>query len=376
MATGWIEEWKLLRRLGRGGYAEVWETTRAGEERTYAVKRFRNLFEDWTTTQSIIREAMLFNCLGGPPYFPAVRDMLIAGERRDFPFFAELAIVMERLPGDLRELMRRSPPRDPRPLLLGLVECVAALHAAGLAHRDLKPENFLVEGAGGAVRLTDFNHAGSAASQPFDEVPWGTRFYRAPELLLRQNVDVSADLWALGCVCAEVLWWAAGERAPPPFWGAHCRTVSPSEKENGAPQLVEHDQLLMAMRSVGRQPAEEFKFVEGEAARAFLLRFNKFRAGGESCFELLERRGTPAELLELLRATLRLHPERRTPAAALLNLPCFAGLPRRPPPPPPNPRLRFWNEEGISPRRLFGLLVAELRLHNKASPANSSLQLS
>jgi len=32
-----------------------------------------------------------------------------------------------------------------------------------------------------------------------------TRWYRAPEILLKQNYDTKVDLWATGCIMAELM---------------------------------------------------------------------------------------------------------------------------------------------------------------------------
>lgn len=85
---------------------------------------------------------------------------------------------------------------------------------AELLHRDLKPSNVLL--AGGVVKLADFGQArpGVAACHLGPGQGQGgrmtadvaTRWYRAPELLYgAQQYGPGVDMWAAGCVLAELL---------------------------------------------------------------------------------------------------------------------------------------------------------------------------
>ena len=82
------------------------------------------------------------------------------------------------------------------------------MHQSGYMHRDIKPENFLINpGAEMSIKLADFglckdfrrNRGGNHTEYV------ATRWYRAPELVLRSNhYDQSVDIFALGCIMAEL----------------------------------------------------------------------------------------------------------------------------------------------------------------------------
>lgn len=75
---------------------------------------------------------------------------------------------------------------------------------AGFFHRDLKPENVLCSGVD-AIKLADFGLAREIRSQPPFTDYVSTRWYRAPEILLRSvNYNSPVDLFALGCIMAEL----------------------------------------------------------------------------------------------------------------------------------------------------------------------------
>lgn len=75
-------------------------------------------------------------------------------------------------------------------------------------HRDFKPENILLS-KNGVVKICDFGWARSTTKQgdkDFTEYV-ATRWYRAPELLLRdkKNYGKPVDVWALGCIFVELI---------------------------------------------------------------------------------------------------------------------------------------------------------------------------
>lgn len=83
---------------------------------------------------------------------------------------------------------------------------LAHLHGQQIMHRDLKPDNVLITADGG-VKLADFGHAGRFPEPDqalFHRVV--TIWYRAPELLLQAHrYGPAVDVWAAGCIMAELL---------------------------------------------------------------------------------------------------------------------------------------------------------------------------
>ena len=81
------------------------------------------------------------------------------------------------------------------------------LHAHGFSHRDIKPENLLL--SGNTCKIADFGLAREARRSPFEPALTeyiSTRWYRAPEILLRDpNYGTGTDIFALGCVMAELM---------------------------------------------------------------------------------------------------------------------------------------------------------------------------
>jgi len=77
------------------------------------------------------------------------------------------------------------------------------MHKNGYFHRDLKPENLLVQSS--TLKIADFGLAREINSKPPFTDYVSTRWYRAPEVLLRDTkYGAPIDIFALGAIMAEL----------------------------------------------------------------------------------------------------------------------------------------------------------------------------
>lgn len=75
------------------------------------------------------------------------------------------------------------------------------LHSQKIIHSDIKPENILFQK--GIAKIADLNTADY--EYVFEKGIVGTRYYRAPEVLLGLNLTTAIDIWSTGCVLFELL---------------------------------------------------------------------------------------------------------------------------------------------------------------------------
>jgi tetratricopeptide (TPR) repeat protein len=195
-----LGHYKLVRKLGEGGYGEVYQAWDARLERHVAIKRLKAQLS--ARPGHLLDEARMAASLRHPAF---VRIFSIDGDG------AQPSIVMEYIEGStLRQLAQAGP--MPEAQARAVVRQVAAAmeeaHAANLIHGDLKPSNLMLDAAG-AVRILDFGLASridpdATESTAFDQAE-GTVAYLAPELLLGARQNAQSDIYALGVVLYEML---------------------------------------------------------------------------------------------------------------------------------------------------------------------------
>ncbi|WP_157595684.1 serine/threonine-protein kinase [Plesiocystis pacifica] len=203
--------YRILRRIGAGGMAEVHLARRygaSGWDKQVAIKvlrpehRGRSDFE-----RLLIGEARLGSRFNHPGLV-SVHDLGLAG--------SIYYVCMDYVDGrDLSALMRRRRLPAPLALLVGeqLASALAYVHALtdehgrslGLVHRDVSPGNVLLSRSG-AVKLSDFGIAkATAADATWGRLRMGKYAYMAPEQLTGGALTGAADLFALGVTLHECL---------------------------------------------------------------------------------------------------------------------------------------------------------------------------
>lgn len=151
------------------------------------------------------KEARILAAAKGPNIVVLLETFQQAGDRfvLVFPFF----------PHDLDVLLDKDqlPATARKTILNDLFSGLAHLHSQGMIHRDIKPSNILLSSPTGPAYIADFGIAWSPsdpASEPKDQkiLDVGTTSYRPPELLFGNTAyGTKLDMWAAGCVAAQVL---------------------------------------------------------------------------------------------------------------------------------------------------------------------------
>jgi hypothetical protein len=197
-----LGRYRLVRRLGAGGFGVVWLAHDEKLDRAVAVKRIE--VHDDAVAARAEREAKAAARLGHPGIVA-----LYETARDDDAVYLVSELVRGRTLGELLEDGALS---DADVLRLGVALCDALAHAhrRGVVHRDVKPGNVVIPAGGehdGRVKLTDFGVARTldddALTRTGDVV--GTLAYMAPEQADGRGAGAEADLYALGLVLFEAL---------------------------------------------------------------------------------------------------------------------------------------------------------------------------
>ncbi|KAK3132848.1 hypothetical protein QOZ80_6AG0528540 [Eleusine coracana subsp. coracana] len=205
-----IDEYEMLEELGEGTFGVVVQARHRRTGETVAVKWVRGgASESESDLDAVVREAGCLAACRGHPSVVQIRDVASDDDTGD------LFLVMELVDGpSLRDWLTRPVPENTaRAFMRQLLSAAATMHAAPMAtiHRDIKPENVLVTPGCELIKLCDFGCATPAKplGKPYPERRVGTMPYCAPEQLMGiRFYGTAVDVWALGCVMAELL---AGE---------------------------------------------------------------------------------------------------------------------------------------------------------------------
>jgi serine/threonine protein kinase len=189
--------------LGKGVYGKVFECEDLAEGRLVAVKVSRD--HEWVR-DAALKEIQLLRKLKGA--------CGVLCYYNNFSHLRHVGIAVELCGENLKTKLGRVGALTLEQVAdvgLQILHGIQYMHAWGYVHADLKPENVLVYNRGLendvverplTIRIADL---GSAL---FNEESFrperGTKEYCAPEVVLKTGWSYEVDLWAIGCVLAEL----------------------------------------------------------------------------------------------------------------------------------------------------------------------------
>lgn len=280
-----MNRYVVVQQLGDGTYGSVVLAQRRDSGEKVAIKRMKRKYYSWDEAMNL-REVKSLKKLNHANIVK-LREVI---RENDTLYF-----VFEYMRGNLYQLMRDAERPFPEPVLRNILyqvlQGLAHMHRHGFFHRDLKPENLLCAGPE-LVKIADLGLAREVRSRPPYTDYVSTRWYRAPEVLLRDtHYGPPIDLWALGCIAAELY---------------TCRPLFPGNSEI--------DQLYKICSVLGSP--ERGEWPEGFAL-AEALRFRFPASAGVPLARALP--GASPAALALLAALLRYPPAERPTAPQALR---------------------------------------------------------
>jgi len=198
-----LGRYRLLRRLGAGGFGVVWLAHDERLDRVVAVKRIAT--HDAAAGTRAEREAKAAARLAHPGIVA-----LYESGRDDGAVYLVSELVRGRTLGALLDEGALSD-RDALRVGVALCDALAHAHGRGVVHRDVKPGNVMVpdrpDDGAGVAKLTDFGVARIAGEDVLTRTGdiVGTLAYMAPEQAEGREAGPEADLYALALVVYEGL---------------------------------------------------------------------------------------------------------------------------------------------------------------------------
>ena len=192
-----MNRYQVTKKLGDGTYGSVLRAVNRQTGEITAVKRMKKKFYTWQECMQL-REVQSLKKLNHPNIIK-LKEVIREND--------ELFFVFEYMESNLyeytKDLERPMPEHKIRNFMYQIYQGLAYMHKHGFFHRDIKPENLLVRGD--ICKVADFGLAREIRSRPPFTDYVSTRWYRAPEVLLRStNYNSPIDIWAMGCIMAEM----------------------------------------------------------------------------------------------------------------------------------------------------------------------------
>jgi len=186
-----------FRAIGIGSVGRVCSALDEISGTRFAVKKVKDTFQSSGLAQRTYREIRMLKNFDHENILK-LHDVFISPSD-------EVYIVTDLMHFSLEEIMKGTnlDKEDIQYFTYQILRGLKYIHSAEIAHRDLKPGNILVN-MEGQLKICDFGMA--RVRDPKMTAYVTTRWYRAPEIILRHGVyGVEVDLFSLGCILAEML---------------------------------------------------------------------------------------------------------------------------------------------------------------------------
>mmetsp|Transcript_35939 Transcript_35939/g.84147 ORF Transcript_35939/g.84147 Transcript_35939/m.84147 type:complete len:484 (+) Transcript_35939:140-1591(+) len=196
-----MNRYKIAKVLGDGTYGSVLRAQNKQSGEWVAIKKMKQKYYSWDECMKLREVVSLRKLIH--PNIVKLKEVIREND--------ELHLVFEFMDGNLYEWckgrVKMLPESRVRNIMFQTLQAMHHVHKHGYFHRDLKPENLLVSEKGSEllVKMADFGLAREIRARPPFTDYVSTRWYRAPEVLLRSSTYNSPlDMWACGAIMAEL----------------------------------------------------------------------------------------------------------------------------------------------------------------------------
>ncbi|RQM10264.1 hypothetical protein B5M09_004208 [Aphanomyces astaci] len=198
------QHYHLIKVCGRGAYGIVIAATNQDTGGSVAIKKVIDCIWHPHQLKQILREVRLMRHLCHANIL-SLMDLIPPPSYQDF---RDVYMTVDLLEMDLHRIIYSKEVLSDdhiRYFVFQMLSGLHHMHACGVLHRDLKPSNLLIN-SDCQLKICDM---GLARPKDIDDLGMTeyvvTRWYRAPELLLGSAYDEGVDVWAAGCIMAEML---------------------------------------------------------------------------------------------------------------------------------------------------------------------------
>lgn len=197
-----MNRFEIIKDIDEGafGFVQMARNKETGE--IVAIKKIKKKYNSWNECMNL-REIRSLKKLKNPnviklkEVFKLEQELFLVFEYARTNLFKFYSEEFKEKGKNMSEQLIKS-------LIFQAVSALVYIHKQGFFHRDMKPENLLITDRQ-VLKIADFGLAREIRSSPPYTEYVSTRWYRSPEILLKStNYNSPVDIWALGCIMAEL----------------------------------------------------------------------------------------------------------------------------------------------------------------------------
>lgn len=246
-------EVRIVRELGRGGMAVVYEGLDLHLNRKVAVKCLPN---EATLDRELVQRFQMEAKLAAGLNHPHIVPIFAVGVADRIHYFT-MAFCQG---GSLEDRIRRGLSLEETvEIVCQIASALDYAHRKDLVHRDVKPSNVMFD-EHGTVRVLDFGIARllSAARLTVTRAVLGTPDYMSPEQALSRPIDGRSDLYSLGVIFYKMLTGQLPFEAEEPlsviYKHVHERPNPPHRVREDVPQVLSR----VVLRLMSKEPEKRY----------------------------------------------------------------------------------------------------------------------
>jgi len=207
-----MKKYKSLEIIGDGTYGTVWRGTLLETGELVAIKKLKNRIKTWQECMEL-KEVKVLSKLKSHCNIIKLKEITRETNSEVFMIFEYAELNLFQFMEKTKRRGETLAERKIKEIIYQLTNGLQYIHQNGFFHRDIKPENILLMNENSNtgddyIKIADF---GLAREMPpyYNSIALTdyvcTRWYRAPECILKSiNYSSPMDIWAIGCVMAEL----------------------------------------------------------------------------------------------------------------------------------------------------------------------------
>ena len=293
---GDMSNYEVNAKIGRGRYSEVYSGIEKHNNQKVVIKILKPINKN-----KIKREAVILKYLNECPNSVHLLD-ITKGESNNI-----YCLIYNNIFGhDLKLVSKNITPEDMKLYIYKILKCLSFCHSKKIMHRDIKSGNIVVNTLTKELNVIDWGLSEYYISNYKYNTRVGTRFYKAPELLLDfKKYDYAIDIWSAGCVLASLLFQKDFF-----FKGSDLNNqIIKIAEVFGYKEFEKFYNKYQKDIRVNKKVMEQIKYFEKKEWKSFVNENNKYLVNGD--------------VIDLIDKMLKFDPMERIKAKDALNHPYF-----------------------------------------------------